>query len=125
MNAISSVLAYLPFLKGIDGQAGIIVVIGYMIVFLALIVLYLVFKYVLPMFFKIKLYRRAAREGRALDESEKTQMAGAANAAIATALYLYFSEQHDEESNIITIRKVSKTYSPWSSKIHSMKSFPR
>lgn len=125
MLELNTVSAFLPLIKGIDGQAGTIVVIGYMIVFLALIIMYLVFKYLLPLFFKIKLYRRAAREGRALDESEKTHMAGAANAAIATALYLYFDEQHDEESNVITIRKVSRTYSPWSSKIHSMKPFSR
>ena len=118
-------LSLLPALKGIDNQSGIIVLIGYLIVFIALIVLYLVFRYVLPLFFKISLYRRAAKEGRALDESEKVHMPGGANAAIATAIYLYFDEQHDVESNIITIRKVSRTYSPWSSKIHSMKNFHR
>ena len=122
---MNSIIAYIPALKGIDGQAGIIVVIGYLIVFMALITMYLVFRYVVPMFFKIKLYHRAAKEGRALDESEKTQRPGAVNAAIATALFLYYNEQHDEESNIITIRKVSKTYSPWSSKIHSMRNFQR
>ena len=115
----------LPIPEGIDAQAGIIVLIGYLIVFVALIVLYLVFRYVLPMFFKIKLYRRAAKEGRALDDSEKVHMTGAVNAAIATAIYLYFNEQHDIESNIITIRKVSKTYSPWSSKIHSLRNLQR
>lgn len=118
-------VSLLPILKGIDAQAGIIVLIGYMIVFVALIVLYLVFRYVLPMFLKIKLYRRAAKEGRALDDSEKVHMTGAANAAIATAIYLYLNEQHDIESNIITIRKVSKTYSPWSSKIHSLRNLQR
>lgn len=115
----------IPALKGIDNEAGIIVLIGYLIVFIALIVLYLVFRYLVPMIFKIKLYRRAAREGRHLDESEKTHMTGAVNAAIATALYLYLNEQHDVESNIITIRKVSRAYSPWSSKIHSMKNLQR
>ncbi len=111
--------------SGINKEAGIIVLIGYLIVFIALIVLYLVFRYMVPLILKIKLYRRAAREGRHLDESEKTQMTGAVNAAIATALYLYFNEQHDVESNIITIRKVSRAYSPWSSKIHSMKNLQR
>lgn len=115
----------IPALKGIDNDAGIIVIIGYTIVFLSLIVLYLVFRYLVPLIFKIKLYRRAAREGRHLDESEKTHMTGAVNAAIATALYLYFNEQHDVESNIITIRKVSRAYSPWSSKIHSLKNLQR
>ncbi len=115
----------IPALKGIDNEAGIIVAIGYTIVFVALIVLYLVFRYLVPLILKIKLYRRAAREGRYLDDSEKTHMTGADNAAIATALYLYFNEQHDFESNIITIRKVSRAYSPWSSKIHNMKNLQR
>ena len=112
-------------LAGIDKQAGVIVVIGYLIVFLALVLLYFVFRYVLPLFFKIKLYRRAAREGRALDESELNVISGEANAAIATAIYLYLSEIHDEESNIITIRKISKSYSPWNSKIYNMRNFHR
>ena len=122
---MNTLLLFLPAFKGIDNQAGIIVVIGYLIVFIALIILYLVFRYLVPMIFKIKLYRRAAREGRALDDSEKTHMTGSVNAAIAMAIYLYFDEQHDVESNIITIRKVSRTYSPWSSKIHSMKNLQR
>lgn len=45
------------------------------------------------------------------------------NAAIAVALYLHFNEMHDEESNVITIQRISKTYSPWSSKIYNMRNF--
>ncbi len=110
---------------GIDRQATIIVIVGYLIVFLALIVLYLVFRYVMPLFFKIKMYRRAAREGRALDDSEKQVLYGEVNAAIATAIYLYFDEIHDYESNVITIRKVSKSYSPWNSKLYNMRNLER
>lgn len=44
-------------------------------------------------------------------------------AAIAMALYLHFNEMHDEESNVITIQRISKTYSPWSSKIYNMRNF--
>ena len=110
---------------GIDRQATIIVIVGYLIVFLALIILYLVFRYVMPLFFKIKMYRRAAREGRALDDSEKQVLSGEVNAAIATAIYLYFDEIHDYESNVITIRKVSKSYSPWNSKLYNMRNLER
>ena len=39
---------------------------------------------------------------------------------IYAALYLFFSELHDEEKYVMTIRKVSKTYSPWSSKIYGI-----
>ena len=44
-------------------------------------------------------------------------------AAISMALYLHFNEIHDEESNVITIQRVSKTYSPWSSKLYNMRNF--
>lgn len=112
-------------LQVIDRQAVVIVIIGYMIVFLVLAIMYLVFKFVLPFIFKIKLYRRAAKEGRALDESEKHVLSGEVNAAIATAIYLYFDEVHDVESNVITIRKVSRSYSPWNSKIYNMRNLQR
>ncbi|MEE4214627.1 MAG: hypothetical protein V2I34_06145 [Bacteroidales bacterium] len=112
-------------LSAVDGQAAIIVIIGYGIVFLSLVVLYLVFRYVMPLFFKISMYRRAAREGRHLDDSEKEVLTGEVNAAIATALYLYFDEIHDYESNVITIRKVSKSYSPWNSKLYNMRNLQR
>jgi hypothetical protein len=45
---------------------------------------------------------------------------GNVTAAISLALHLYFDEMHDEESNIVTIKKVRKAYSPWSSKIYTV-----
>ena len=41
-------------------------------------------------------------------------------AAIAMALYL-FKKVHDEESNILTIERKSRYYSPWSSKYYNMR----
>ena len=46
------------------------------------------------------------------------------SAAIALALYLN-NELHDEESNILTIERVSRIYSPWSSKYYNMRKSPR
>lgn len=122
---MSTLLSLSGIFASIDRQAAVIVLIGYMIVFLALVVLYLVFRYLMPWLYKIKLYRKAAREGRALDDSEKQVLTGEVNAAIATALYLYFDEIHDYESNIITIRKVSRSYSPWNSKLYNMRNLER
>lgn len=45
-------------------------------------------------------------------------------AAIALALKLNKREQHDEESAVITINKVARVYSPWSSKIHGLTHMP-
>jgi glutaconyl-CoA/methylmalonyl-CoA decarboxylase subunit delta len=42
------------------------------------------------------------------------------SAAIAMALYLY-NDLHDQESNILTIERVSRLYSPWCSKYYNMR----
>jgi hypothetical protein len=46
-------------------------------------------------------------------------------AAIALAIHMYQSEVHDKESFTITLKKVSKIYSPWSSKIYTLRQNPR
>jgi hypothetical protein len=55
----------------------------------------------------------------------KSDVSGEINAAIAMALYLYTNELHDQENPVITMIKVSRTYSPWSSKIYSLRRLPR
>lgn len=45
--------------------------------------------------------------------------------AIAMALYLYTNQIHDQENPVITMIKVSRTYSPWSSKIYGLRKSPR
>ena len=52
----------------------------------------------------------------ASDESENDELVAA-----FMALHLYTSEEvHDEESNVLTIERIQRRYSPWSSKIYSM-----
>jgi hypothetical protein len=46
-------------------------------------------------------------------------------AAIALAIHMYKSEMHDMDSFTITLRKVSRIYSPWSSKIYTLRQNPR
>lgn len=46
-------------------------------------------------------------------------------AAISTALYLYTNQLHDQENPVITMIRVSRTYSPWSSKIYGLRKSPR
>ncbi len=52
-------------------------------------------------------------------------LSGGALAAISAAIHLYNEELHDEENTILTIVKVEKRYSPWSSKIYGMNVFKR
>jgi glutaconyl-CoA/methylmalonyl-CoA decarboxylase subunit delta len=110
--------------SSINGDAIIICVVGYVIVFTALLLLYFVFNN-LPKLLKLKINlrnRNKVENGRIIKEVSVT---GEVNAAISVALYMYFNELHDEESNVITIKKVSKAYSPWSSKIYGIRNFPK
>ena len=90
--------------------------VGYLVVLLALSLLYFVFRY-LPNVLQARIRSRLRRQGKHIREDEQLTMVGNESAAIATALYLYFNEVHDEENTIMTIKKISKRYSPWSSKI--------
>lgn len=45
--------------------------------------------------------------------------------AISTALHLYSNDAHDYENTVLTIKKVAKAYSPWSSKIYGLRKNPR
>lgn len=46
-------------------------------------------------------------------------------AAIGLALHLYLEEQKGIEDFKLTIQKVIKPYSPWSSKIYGLNKFPK
>lgn len=100
-----------------------IVVVGIGIVFVSLLLVYLFFRYVLTFILNFRFRNFARRKG--IDPSEihtaKTIQSGEVNAAIAMALYSYFNELHDVESGVITIKRVSRNYSPWSSKLYNMK----
>jgi len=99
-----------------------IVVVDVGIVFLSLLVVYIFFRYILTFILNFKLKSFARKKG--IDPAEaltaKTIQSGEVNAAIAMALYQYFNELHDVESGVITIKRVSRHYSPWSSKLYNM-----
>jgi hypothetical protein len=106
----------------LEPVAWTIVAVGIGIVFLSLALVYLFFKYVLTFMLNFKLRSFARKRGidPAEAHSAKTMMSGEVNAAIAMALYCYFNELHDIESGVITIKRISRNYSPWSSKLYSM-----
>lgn len=101
----------------VDGNALIISVVGYFIVFCALASLYLVFYYA-PRVLKIKLKKR---KGSTSSEIREEEITGEVSAAISMALYLHFNQYHDEESRNLTIKRESRLYSPWSSKIYQVR----
>ena len=58
-------------------------------------------------------------------EFHKVQLPANASAAIAMALHLYYSDVHDQDSHVITIKKVERRYSPWSAKIYGINNLVR
>ena len=46
-------------------------------------------------------------------------------AAIAVALKMYKSDLHDRESEVLTINRITRVYSPWNSKIHGLTELPK
>jgi glutaconyl-CoA/methylmalonyl-CoA decarboxylase subunit delta len=95
-------------------------VIGYVVVFIALLLLYALF-FNLTKVLQINVKRLLRREGKVVEIKEDLSISGEINAAIAMALHLYYSEMHDKEDTVLTINKVSRTYSPWSSKIYGLR----
>jgi Na+-transporting methylmalonyl-CoA/oxaloacetate decarboxylase gamma subunit len=102
-------------------QIWVITAVGYTVVFSALILLIFVFKS-MPKLLNMQLKRKLKREGKYVEQTGGGEqfIAGEVNAAIGTALSLYFSDLHDDESKIITIKRVERRYSPWSSKIYNI-----
>ena len=105
----------------------IITAVGYGVVFFALVLLVLCFLS-LPKILGIGMRGaekvRDKRQARKKADNEEKYISGEVSAAIGLALALYFKEQHDEESGVLTIKRVSRTYSPWSSKIYGVNNFP-
>lgn len=98
--------------------------VGIAVVFTSLLLLYVVFLN-LTKFIQFRGKKKLAKEGYSKDDSVQTELTGEINAAIAAALYLYSWELHDDESTVLTINRVSRTYSPWSSKIYGLRQNPR
>ncbi len=98
----------------------VIAIVGYLVVFTSLVLLFWLFN-TLPKLIYFRRVKKQKEQGAVSSETNKLGIQGETTAAISMALHLYLSEIHDEESGILTIKKVSKTYSPWSSKIYAVR----
>lgn len=98
--------------------------IAMLVVFTALAFLYLFFKGF--GFVMTKDARMASKMKQAASPGLVQEgLSGEVNAAIVMVLYLYGDQIHDQEDPVITMTKVSRTYSPWSSKIYGLRKSPR
>ena len=106
--------------SNINLESLVIAITGYLIVFTALVLLFWFFSMV-PKLISLGKIKRRVRQGKSPVILEGEAISGEATAAIAMALHLYLDEIHDKESGVLTIKRISKTYSPWSSKIYAVR----
>ncbi|MCO5252291.1 MAG: OadG family protein [Candidatus Kapabacteria bacterium] len=95
-------------------------VVGMLVVFSALLILASVV-FNIPKVINLVQRKKSKTKGVEKTETKEIAVSGEINAAIAMALSLYFGEIHDDEAAILTIKKAPRPYSPWSSKIFSLR----
>lgn len=102
-----------------------IAIVGWLIVFAALVLLVIVFTQIPKLIYYNTRKKLREKTKQEIISDDDLHISGDVSAAISMAMYMYFNEMHDEESNVITIERVKKTYSPWSSKIYGLRVWPR
>ena len=99
------------------------------VVFFGLILLYICFRGIGKL--AIMLRRRNAMEAKDIkcEEEAKEKKLGEAPgeviAAISMAMHEMQNDVHDVEDTVLTITRVKRTYSPWSSKIYTLRELPK
>lgn len=108
----------------LENDGVLISVVGYIVVFVSLLLLAIIitnFQKVL----QIKQRKKLKSVGHRAADADDLSISGDVSAAISTALYLHFEEKHDLENTVLTIKRVQRTYSPWSSKLYGLREYPK
>jgi len=97
------------------------------VVFTSLALLYLIFKNIGAFFLRKakKASRPKSQDILKTKEDKQEEISGEVSAAIAMALHLYQADLHDDENMVLTIKRISRAYSPWSSKIYTLRKYPQ
>lgn len=100
--------------------------VGIGVVFVALSILVLIFEFIKRMSINATKKKLAKATGKKKEEiMDVKNMAADEIAAISMALHLYMNDLHDTESNVITIKRIERRYSPWNSKIYGLTNLNR
>ncbi len=91
--------------------------IGIVVVFIALSILVLLFELVQYLILN-SAKKKQIKAGKKIEDIK--EIPATEIAAISMALHLFVNDMHDEESNIITIKRIERRYSPWNSKIYGL-----
>ena len=101
------------------------ILIAMTVVFAALLLLYLIFKYITHLY-NVDARKRLRKSRPDMNLSEDLgEIPGETLAAISLALHLYQQQIQGLEDAVITFKNAAKTYSPWSSKIYGLRRNPK
>ena len=110
----------------LDGNGVMLTLMAMLIVFSALILLSICFYAFGKINAKIARKNKAVAQGKSEEEdhADVENDSSEAIAAITMALYQHLNA-HDYEDTVLTINTVKRAYSPWSSKIYSLRELPK
>ena len=98
---------------------------GILIVFVALALLVLAFNLTGSLSVRRTKRRIVKNPDIPNDAKLPTDIPASEIAAIAMALHLFLEDVHDKESNVLTIKRIERRYSPWNSKIYGINNLNR
>lgn len=126
-NSLIDKAAKADRMKDVDPYGWVLALTAMSVVFAALIILYFIFKGIGKLNIRAGKKRSAAVAGNNAAAPQYGEVPGEVYAAIATAMHLYNEddENHDEESFVVTLHHTDRTYSPWSSKIYTLRETPQ
>ncbi len=129
-NEVNEIIPRSEIFREHDPSGGIMAITAMSVVFSALLLLFLLFKAMGKILSRMeeKKNASAAPAGATTAGAAPVHKSGTVSsevlAAIAVTIKLYEEDLHDKESEIITINRVARTYSPWSSKIYGINNQP-
>lgn len=111
-------------IKDADGTGIGITLMSMAIVIAALIILSILFLAFGKISQRMLTNKKIKTYGIIHDDDNHEASSGEAIAAIAAALHQHFNARHDIEDTVLTIRKLKRAYSPWSSKLYGLRQVP-
>lgn len=123
-NKIEGENPKLVTLKETDPVGGILTITSMSVVFMGLLLLFLVFMFT-GSIAKMLTKKMAIESGKVSADDSDLELSGEVLAAISAALHEMDQDVHDIESTILTIDEVKRKYSPWSSKIYTLRQMPK
>jgi sodium pump decarboxylase gamma subunit len=94
------------------------------VVFIALILLYLIFRTIGKTMSRRNVRKEQPRTAAPVPVMVEEEASAEEIAAISLALHQYYEELEHREWAVLTINRVARTYSPWSSKLYGLTQTP-